>query len=818
MDFNWLKIAWRSFKKSKVYTSVNIFGLAVGIAAVILIFIYIQSETSYDEIHPNAGSLFGIGEKYTTEEGETEIIPGIPSGWSKLIDEQLPGVNESSRITAFGYPHSLRNPKSNKAILTQDGEIFLVDKTFPDMLYFELVNGDTKTLLSNPNSIVLSEKAANRLFGSTDIVGADLQVKNIFISKEYSNLEVTGVFKDYPGNSHIRPDYLMPIKFLESSPYFKDAVGISGKEFLSGIDDFQVTTYVRLDDNVDVGTVESGLKTMVQEILGDNADAHQPFFRNIKDFHFDKEVDWSGWNNAANFNYILLLGFVGFMILIVACINYTNLTTAKSVKRAKEVGLKKSIGCTRRSLIFQFFKESFLTSFIALVMALIIVIAVLPTFNLLSDKDFSLSIFANFDILIGLLTIWYIVGLISGIYPALFLSSFNPIEVLNNRLVVGKGATFLRKGLVTAQLSVSVLLIICTMLLHKQMKMLQNTKLYEEADQIVSIRYGGGIAPIDRYATLKREILNDPDIQDVTMSIHLPRRWGTREDSFSFPEMNAEQTFDWSLLPGDFDLPEVFDFEVISGRSFKKGNTADSTNYLLNEAAIKVLNKTPDEVLGLILFNTSTKQNGTIIGVVKDFAIESIHTGIKPMVITGKPHEEDQILYVKLPSNMLQEKLASIEQTWEKVLPGVAFDSWFLSEEFGRMYYGEKKMSNLIKRFSILAIFIACLGLYGMASYTAEQKTKEIGIRKVLGANILQIIRLLFADYLRMIVIASLIAFPIGYFVMNNWLENFVYRIEITWFSFIVALLFVILLTAAVVAYESVKASIVEPAKSLNHD
>lgn len=284
---------------------------------------------------------------------------------------------------------------------------------------------------------------------------------------------------------------------------------------------------------------------------------------------------------------------------------------------------------------------------------------------------------------------------------------------------------------------------------------------------------------------------------------------------FTVPELSGEQVYRWDRLNGDYDFPEVFDLELVAGRSFDRQNVADSNNYVLNEAAARSLNKLPEELIGLTLSDTATNQDGQIVGVVKDFPYESIHTSIKPVAIQGKPHASNQILYVKLPANDLPDKLASLEAKWKEVLPGVGFDYWFLSDEFGRMCYAELKMTNLVRLFSILAVFIACLGLYGLASYTAEQKTKEIGIRKVLGATVPQILVMLVADFLKMILIACLIALPLGYFLMQDWLQNFVYRVDMGWAIFALSVAIIVGLTLLTVAYESIKASTVDPAKSL---
>ncbi len=814
---NFFYVAIRGFIRQKGTSLLNILGLAIGLASATLIFIYVQDELTYDNMHPAPDLTYGIGQDFTNFRGETAPRPTIPPGWGNMLKDQLPEVAEVFRYMHMGFPSNMKNPDRDDALLTEEGTVFLVEKTYPNVMYFPLLQGDKDHVFSQLNSIVLSETAAQRLFGTTDVLGRLLEMKHIALTDEYIPLKITGVMKDYPRNSHLRPDYLLPIELLDAK--LRENLDVSIADFLSSMDRFDVFTYVRLVEGADVAKVEAGLDRMVKEHLQDKASRYQPFLSNITDFHFDEKVDWTRWNASASFESMIVFSSIGLLILLIACINYMNLATAKSAKRAREVGVRKSVGGSRWSLVGQFMLESVLTTFIALVLALALVAIVLPAFSRLADKSFTLASLLDVSIIGNLVLIGLLVALISGSYPALFLSSFKPTEVLKGNLTLGKGPAYFRKTLVVIQFAVSVLLIVSTGVILQQMNMIQSSKLYDQADEIVSIRFGGGIAPLERYGALRNELLRDPQISEVTLAVHLPRRenFGLLLTSFALPDISGDQEYDWKHLRGDYHFPDVFDMELVAGRSFDVQNSNDSSNYVINETAVRTLNMLPEEVIGLNLRDTRTRENGRIIGVVKDFPFESIYNNIKPMVIQAKIHRFNQILYVKLPARDMSSKIAEIERIWKATLPGVPFDYWFLSEEFGRMYRAELKLSNLVLLFCVLAVLIACLGLYGLASYTAEQKTKEIGVRKVLGATVPQIVWMLLADFLKMILIACLIALPLGYLLMQDWLQNFVYRIGLSWIVFAISIAIIVGLTLLTVAYESIKASIVNPAKSLKY-
>jgi putative ABC transport system permease protein len=507
-----------------------------------------------------------------------------------------------------------------------------------------------------------------------------------------------------------------------------------------------------------------------------------------------------------------------------AAINYTNLATARAVRRAKEIGLRKVLGSNRWQLMGQFLGESLLTTVVALLAGLLLVALLLPAFNAISGRHFTLMHLLQGQLVLTLLGTTLLVGLLAGSYPAAYLSGLQPISVLKSTRFTGGSSGWLRKGLIVLQYAVTLLLIVATGVMIKQMNFIRNSALGQESDQMLSIRWSG-VASLDKYRVFKQRIQEDPDMQVVTMGKHLPIHdfFGSVQHAIDFPQL-GNRSYQWSALHGDFDFPKAFNLELIAGRHFMAGNPADSNAYLINESALKALGLPVEKVLGLSFQikpswdQSNNKKNGVVIGLVRDFPFQSIHHRIDPMVLNGRPDPLDQIVYVKLPAGKYPEKIASLEKIWRQVLPDDGFEKWFLSEEFGRMYEAENRMVNLSKTFALLSILIACLGLFGLSSYMAERRTKEIGIRKVLGASVPQVIRLLFATFVRLLAVACVVAVPLAWFAVHRWLQDFTYRVDVDGLIFLLGIGLVLLLTAITVGYETLRAATANPVKTLRSE
>ena len=513
---------------------------------------------------------------------------------------------------------------------------------------------------------------------------------------------------------------------------------------------------------------------------------------------------------------------IALLILVVACINYINLSTAKSATRAREIGLRKTFGGIRPQLFFQFMMESFVLVTCSALLAMVFIIALMPQFNTLTKKMFSYHHVLNTEMLMIIGGVILLVTLLAGSYPALYVSGFQPAAVLKGKFAFRKGTNVFRQALTTIQFGVAVILLSGTFIVVNQMDLMRYTKLNEAGNQLVSIRYGGfsGSATDAQYQSYKNLVLQDPQIEHVTLANHLPRQdnFGPSNMEFQFPEL-SDQKFQWEQMNGDYNFPQTFNLKIIAGRNFDPNNVADSASILLNESAVRSLNITPEAIIGTEVIRpiiagsfgppdtTQLPVHGTVIGVVEDFPYRSAKYKIEPAGIAPKPHRDDRIIYVRLPAENLAQKLTDLEKKWKQVFPNYGFEYWFVDDEFDRMYANEVRVAALTEKFSWLAILVACVGLYGLASFMAEQRTKEIGIRKTMGASNSQILLLLLKVFGKLLLIASIIGVPVAYFLSRNWLESFVYRTPMSAAVFGGALLVIGVITLITVGYESLKAA-----------
>lgn len=817
---NYLRIAYRNFLKQKASTAINIFGLSLGLASAILIYLYIDSELTFDHYFDEHERLYVLGSEFQ-QQGNTNHFTAVPGGWTSHLLETVPEIESITKIDWFGYPTTIHHKPSDKVVLSED--VRWVTRDFAKTLTIDLVSGNLTRALEHPGGLLISERASKLLFGDSDPMEQPITFRHPWIGNGAAiELVVTGVYKDFPANVHFHPMYLANAEAMK--PNFSERENGFDNYFNSmGLNGGFFPTYLKLKPGSNVDNLQKEIDRLAQQTeQSDSAFAaeggkYRAHIRKLTDLHFDSQFSMEA-NSRADKKYITVFSSVAVLILIIASINYMNLATARSGKRAKEVGMRKSLGGKRGELAGQFYLESLIMAIASALMAFLLVVLALPYFNTLSNKLFTLTDLFTLKVIVVVACIVLFVALVGGSYPALFLSGFKPVEVLKGRFTAGKGPELFRKILVGIQFIVSIIMVIATVVIIRQMDHMQESKLNERGDQILSIRYGGA-APAEKYQPFKNALLQDPELDAVTMGNHLPRMdwFGPTGAVFSFSEISSDE-YEWHQLNVDFDFPSVFNLELVAGRIFDKEGTSDSSSFLLNMSAVNALGKTPEEVIGLSGLEVRANAIGKVIGVVKDFPFQSAYHKIEPLVINPRLHFIDKIVYVVVPKGKMTEKIASIEATWKKVLPGVGFDYWFLNDEFNRMYQTERTISLLARSFTVLALLITGLGLYGLASYTAEQKTKEVGIRKVLGASVGSVVVLFLRRFAQIFIVAVVVSVPLAWYLGDNWLKSFVYRKPLTPAVFVFSVSAVLLLSFVTIVFEIYRASIADPVRAIKHE
>lgn len=829
---NYLLLAIRNILKQRGYAIVNTLGLAIGLAAAIFILLYVRDELTFDTMHPKASNTYRMGYWLQFANGQEDKFPAVPAGWDNFIKDNYEGVSDIASYLQWGMPTSLYYAPADKIILTE--EIIWTEPTLKDVIAISLVRGDQNTCLHEPNNVILSESAAYKLFGDEDPLNKTIGISHAQMTNNTKvEMVVKGVYRDFPSNSHIAPHYIANIYALKP---FLPGIDKALNEYMGeGDNGWWTQSYFTCDNPETIPVIQEALQKRANEIIERlKLDLKfRPIIRNITDVHFDQEIDWSVYHKSADKNYMYIFITIAILILVMASINYINLAVAKSVSRAKEIGLRKTFGGQRLQLFFQFMLESFILVIISVVVAFGLVALFLPQFNGLSEKTFELRHLVEPGMLTIIAAVVVFVTLLGGSYPSIFISGFEPANVLKGKFAFRKGSNLFRQFLIGTQFTVAVILLIGSVILVNQMDLMRNSKLNEAGKQIVSIRFGGfgrGNATDMHYNTYKNMVLSDPQIESMTLANHLPRLdfFGPINMQFQFPEIQEEK-FEWFQLNGDYDFPKTFGLKIIAGRDFNSENVSDSTAILLNESAVKALKLTPENAVGKLVTRpahsyyggpdtTQASVHGKVIGVVEDFPYKSMNHKIDPLGISGRPHFDDRIIHVRLDAKDMGEKIRHLELSWKKIFPGFGFDYWFIDDEFGRMYENETKIAGLTEKFSALAIFITCIGLYGLASFMAQQRTREIGIRKAMGSTSGQIILLLLKVFAKLLVISAVIAIPVTYLLTSKWLERFVYQTPLSPWVFAGSLLLIAVITLLTVGFETWKAARVNPVESLRHE
>ena len=799
---NYLKIAWRNLKRNKVYSFINIFGLAVGMACCIVIMLFVQDELSYDRFNENSNRIYRITMKRTLPGGR-EFHSSVSYGvmGPNLVND-FPEVVSAVRIIMYRWFVIEYGDKR----LTTD-PVF-ADPSILDIFTFPLIRGDKNTALKDPTSVVVSQELAGKLFGDEDPMGK--VITNYSIDNKY-DLIITGILKNIPYNSHFRFDFLTSIEHLKSRSDERDS-RLTGH------------TYLLLDNNADPRKLEEKLPDFALKYLGEQrASTWSYFLQPLTSIHLHSDLQLELRKNS-NIATSYSLSAVAFLILLIACINYMNLSTARASRRSREVGLRRVVGASRFQLFRQFLGESLLFSFIALLIAVAMATFLLRFFNPLIGKHLSMNFKENMFLYVGLILLSLIVGFLSGSYPALFLSSIRPAEVLKGDLKKGTlFGIFMRKGLVVFQFAVSLVFIIGTIIIFLQLNFVRNKDLGFEKDNIIEIPIFKDKALTQRSELIKGELSQYPNIQEVIVTTGSPGGYGGWAEQCIPEGYSEDNPVEMNVLRTGEDLFDFFRIDIVEGRDFSREITTDADSaIIINEMAVKKLGwKFPvgKQIKGEEFVSKSNKTGlVTIIGVVKDFHNGPLHEEIKPSIYTFSP-EEHSTVYLRVRPENVQETIAFLEKKWRELPTHLMFFYRFMDDSLEIfLYRKDREVGKVFTFSSILAIVLACLGLFGLASFTAERRIKEIGIRKVLGASISNIVLLLSKDFSRLVLIANIIGWPIGYYVMHRWLQNFAYRIGISWWIFILAALVVFGITLLTISYQSLKAANTNPVDTLRYE
>ncbi|NQU27868.1 MAG: ABC transporter permease, partial [Candidatus Marinimicrobia bacterium] len=775
---NYFKIAFRNIWRHKGYSFINIFGLAIGLTCCLLILLWVQDELGFDKFHAQADNLFRV-EQDQDYSGRLYHVNVTPWPCVPAWKEEIPEVVDATR---YGWCGGRSFEFGEKAFMEND--IQAVDPAFFTMFDYPLIFGNRETIMDDPYSVVLNEKTAGKYFGVTNPIGEVFTVDNQF------QLTVVGVLGKATGNSILDPSILVSIEFAKELGNYDD-----------GWANNSIRSFILLQDNVD--RVEINRK--LTEVVNNHRDeASQTKFSvaPLTRVHLHSYFGFDDNGQAIIFVYIFSI-IAGFVLLI-ACINFMNLATARSTNRAREIGIRKVVGAQRINLIYQFIGESLILSFLAVLVALIFVNLMLPIFNEIAGKEIGLSALLQTNFIGGLVIITLITGLIAGSYPALFLSAFRPVKVLKGQLTTGRSVT-LRKILVIFQFTLSILLTIGTMVIYQQLNYMRSKDLGFNPEQVIAVGIRGDIGK--SYESLKAELNQVPQVLGVSASSHRPTNIGSNSSGVDWGEKDPALELTVGMSSVDFDYIETMGITMVEGRAFSKEfptdlATDDNIAFIINETLAQIMDK--ESIINENLHFVGDE--GPIIGVMKDFHFRSVHNEIEPLAIFVYP-EWFSIMLIRLAPGDVSESLAAVEKTWNQVLPNSPLDYRFLDEDFEWMYRVEAGMSRLIKYFSVLAIVIACLGLFGLASFTAEQRTKEIGIRKVLGASAANLVLLLSNQFTKWVLIANIIAFPIAYLILSKYLENYAYRIDLGFGPFLLAGVLALVIALLTVSFQAVKAA-----------
>jgi len=797
-------MAIRNILKKKVHSFINIFGLAVGMAACLFLFLYVQNDLSFDKFNKNYERIYRVVQEFGGN-GKTVIWAPTPTGYANAFPANFPGV-KAVRISL---------PLSGDAVVKSGEKLFSVrnfmyaDSSFFGVFSMPLIAGDPKTALSAPFSLVVSQSEAQKMFGSSDPLGKIIRVDNQF------DFKVTGVAKDTPPNSSIQFDYLASFISLRDIIHKKDPE-YSGS-VLNNFNNNNYYTFLLLPGGIRIETIRNNLPSFMTKIFGEhNNDSGRLMLQPLSSIHFNSTYIFD-FSNKGDLKYDYILSGIALFILLIACINFINISTARSASRAKEIGMRKVLGSNRSKLIWQFILEFAAIALVSLVLAIVIVEILIPGFNSLANVHLSSNLITNPRILLSFTGIWFLVVLLASAYPSFHLTSFQPAAVMKSSIVSGIKGSFIRKSLIVFQFAISVFLIAVTIIMWSQYNFLKQHKVGFDAKQVIFLPSNNEVSR--EYDAFKSQLLQQRGIQAVSRANWVP---GSAQNigGYSWTNATGEHSDGFYRLIVDPDYAKVLGFKFAAGRNFSWQIPSDwNERFILNQTAAKIIGWTPQSALGQTLKHSSDRLSGRVIGVVKDFNFKSLQKNVEPVVMSMDTSAKYyKIITIKVSQTDIQGTMSLLESTWKQFSPDLPFEYHFLDQSFEQLYRSEERMSEIFGAFALLAILIASLGLFSLVSYVVQQRTKEVGIRKVLGASVPQVVNLIIKDFIKLVLIGSVIAWVPVYYFMTNWLNNFAYKINISLLTFAYSGLIALVIALATVSIHSIKAATANPIKSLRYE
>lgn len=793
MILNHLKLAWRNLKNNRMFSGINIVGLSLGLAITILLFMFISYERSYDKDYANSEDIYRTL-IHTGESYDNQVFCTSPAALAPALKSDIPEVKYAARMLKhdFGQTAFIKVDEHNFL----EKELYWCDPDLLSIFSMEFSRGNSDTALDRPNTIILSESTAKKYFADSNPIG-----KTIIVDNE-KELEVTGVFQDFPGNSTLHCNMIGSF----SSSWAADNPTWGNSSF---------ETYIQLKKNTSIAATESQMQVILDKNVPKEGQWFTLSLQPMEKVHlYSSDYTNSYTNRVGSIDEIKNLAVLGLLILIIACVNYMNLMTARSQKRAKDVGINKTLGASSKSMIVRFYAETGLVTFIALVIGMVIAYLMVPIFNTITEQELDVSLLFNPEFFIGLFTFWAITTLVSGSYPAFYLSRSSPKAILNPEIKKTGGVVQIRKGLVVLQFAASVMLIVGIIVIYQQLQLMQNKKLGYEPENTVAISTMAIPEKVKTKALLQ-EFKSLSNVSDVAMAQGFPGI--TVSGRMLFRNQEDENGLRISTNRIDAEAIDLLKLKLLSGNMLPEIKQEGDTiiDVVLNKKAIRYLGYSVEDAIGKKALIGGFGGNATIVGVIDDFNFESLHEPIGAYAFHNGKTEPKSFALVRFNSASLPVIIGELEAVFKEVVPESGFEYVFLDKNLERFYSQERKTATLGLLFCVLAIFVACLGLFGLAAFMAEQRKKEIGVRKVLGASVFTITKMLSTDFVKLVFISLVISFPIAYWIMNNWLENFAYRININWTIFFIAGLIAIVIALLTVSFQSIKAAMVNPVKSL---